>query len=42
LEILSGNGFGLIDAKPSIETVYTIRNSNPVGLKGEYHPFAKK
>ena len=42
IEILKGNGFGLIDAKPSIETVYAIRNSNPVGLKGEYHPFAKK
>ena len=41
-EILKGNGFGLDDAKPSIEIVSTIRNLNPVGLKGEYHPFAKK
>ncbi|MGC9342524.1 MAG: Gfo/Idh/MocA family oxidoreductase [Bacteroidales bacterium] len=41
-EILKGNGFGLKDAKNSIETVYTIRNSNPVGLKGDYHPLAKK
>ncbi len=41
-EILKGNGFGLSDAKSSIETVYTIRNSNPVGLKGEYHPILKK
>jgi UDP-N-acetyl-2-amino-2-deoxyglucuronate dehydrogenase len=40
--ILSGKGFGLLDAKSSIETVYTIRNSVPVGLKGEYHPLAKK
>jgi len=41
-EILKGNGFGLDDAKPSIEIVSTIRNLNPVGLKGAYHPFAKK
>ncbi|RLD58697.1 MAG: oxidoreductase [Bacteroidetes bacterium] len=40
-EILKGNGFGLDDARPSIETVFTIRNSKPVGLKGEYHPFLK-
>ena len=41
-EILKGNGFGLLDAKSSIETVYAIRNSNPVGLKGDYHPILKK
>lgn len=41
-EILKGNGFGLKDAKNSIETVYAIRNSNPVGLKGDFHPMAKK
>jgi len=40
-EILKGNGFGLDDARPSIETVFTIRNSKPVGLKGDYHPFLK-
>jgi len=40
-EILAGNGFGIEDALPSIEVVYEIRNSNPVGLKGEYHPFLK-
>ncbi len=38
-DIFKGNGFGLEDARASIETVYTIRNANPVGLKGEYHPF---
>jgi UDP-N-acetyl-2-amino-2-deoxyglucuronate dehydrogenase len=37
-EILKGKGFGLEDARPSIEVVYRIRNSTPVGLKGEYHP----
>jgi UDP-N-acetyl-2-amino-2-deoxyglucuronate dehydrogenase len=39
--ILNGEGFGAGEARPSIETVYTIRNSAPVGLKGEYHPFLK-
>ncbi len=41
-EILKGNGFGLDDAKTSINTVYDIRNSKPIGLKGEYHPMLKK
>ncbi len=41
-EILKGNGFGLDEAKKSIEIVSTIRNLNPIGIKGEYHPFAKK
>jgi UDP-N-acetyl-2-amino-2-deoxyglucuronate dehydrogenase len=40
-EILSGNGFGLQDAKQSVETVYTIRNAKPVGITGEYHPILK-
>jgi UDP-N-acetyl-2-amino-2-deoxyglucuronate dehydrogenase len=40
-EILAGKGFGLRDAKQSIETVYTIRNAKPVGIKGEYHPILK-
>ena len=39
--ILNGEGFGASEARPSIETVYTIRNAVPVGLKGEYHPFLK-
>lgn len=41
-EILKGNGFGLKEAKPSIEIVSTIRHLEPVGLKGEYHPFCGK
>jgi UDP-N-acetyl-2-amino-2-deoxyglucuronate dehydrogenase len=40
-EILAGHGFGLDDSLPSIESVYTIRNSQPVGLKGEFHPILK-
>jgi len=41
-EILSGNGFGLDEAYPSINTVSVIRNLEPIGLTGEYHPFCKK
>lgn len=40
-EILAGNGFGINETLPSIETVYNIRNASPVGLKGEYHPYLK-
>lgn len=40
--ILSGEGYGIEDARQAIEIVHNIRNSSPVGLKGEYHPFAKK
>ena len=39
--ILNGKGFGLIEARPSVQTVYEIRNQRPVGLKGEYHPILK-
>ena len=41
-EILDGNGFGVEAARKSIQTVYTIRNTTPVGLKGDYHPFARR
>ena len=41
-KILKGEGFGLEESKKSIETVYTIRNATPVGMKGDYHPFLKK
>ena len=41
-EILKGNGFGLDEARKSIEIVSTIRNLKPIGLVGECHPFAKK
>jgi len=40
-EILGGRGFGLTEAKNSIELVYDIRNSIPVGCKGNYHPMCK-
>ncbi len=41
-EILAGNGFGLEEARQSIETVYQIRNSALSVLTGEYHPLIKK
>ena len=41
-EILKGNGFEIGESRKSIEIVYNIRNQNPVGLKGDYHPFALK
>jgi UDP-N-acetyl-2-amino-2-deoxyglucuronate dehydrogenase len=36
-DILNGGGFGLTDAAPAIEVVSSIRNSSPIGLKGDYH-----
>jgi len=41
-KIIEGKGFGLDDARQSIQTVYTIRNSKPIGMIGEYHPFCIK
>ena len=38
--ILDGNGFGLEEARPSIEIVHDIRHMDPIGLKGDYHPLA--
>jgi UDP-N-acetyl-2-amino-2-deoxyglucuronate dehydrogenase len=40
--ILSGSGFGIDDARHSIEMAYHIRNSEPTGLTGDYHPFLKQ
>jgi len=40
--VLAGNGFGLLEARNAIETVFAIRNANPIGLKGDYHPFCNK
>jgi UDP-N-acetyl-2-amino-2-deoxyglucuronate dehydrogenase len=39
--ILNGNGFGLKDARTSIQTVYDIRNQAPSPLQGDYHPILK-
>jgi UDP-N-acetyl-2-amino-2-deoxyglucuronate dehydrogenase len=40
--VLDGKGFNLREALPSIELAHAIRSQAPVGLKGEYHPFAAK
>jgi len=40
-EVLAGRGFGLEDARQSVEIAYNIRNLKPVGIKGEYHPLLK-
>jgi UDP-N-acetyl-2-amino-2-deoxyglucuronate dehydrogenase len=39
--ILAGNGFGLMEAMSSIQIVHDIRTQTPLGLKGDYHPFAQ-
>jgi UDP-N-acetyl-2-amino-2-deoxyglucuronate dehydrogenase len=39
--ILNGNGFGIDDARESIELTDYVRKTKPVGLTGEYHPFLK-
>jgi UDP-N-acetyl-2-amino-2-deoxyglucuronate dehydrogenase len=41
-EILNGNGFQIGEARKSIEIVYNIRQQVPVGLQGDFHPFALK
>ncbi len=40
-KILDGQGFSISEAKESIQLVHDIRNATPVGLTGDYHPFAK-
>ena len=40
-DILNGKGFGIQEARKSIEIVHNIRTSSPVGLKGDYHPILK-
>ena len=41
-EALRGEGFGLDEARPSVEIVSDIRNAQPIGLKGDYHPLARQ
>ena len=40
--ILMGKGFPISEARRSIEIVHDIRNMQPVGLKGDYHPLARQ
>lgn len=39
-DILSGGGFKVEEARKAIQIVQQIRNAEPVGLKGDYHPMA--
>ncbi|SFK49640.1 Gfo/Idh/MocA family protein [Rhodanobacter glycinis] len=39
--ILAGQGYGLEDNRTAITAVSTIRNAQPLGLQGDYHPFLK-
>jgi UDP-N-acetyl-2-amino-2-deoxyglucuronate dehydrogenase len=38
-ETLAGKGFGIDDARPSIELSYQIRNANSTGIGPDAHPF---
>ncbi|MHA3080194.1 Gfo/Idh/MocA family oxidoreductase [Acinetobacter sp. ANC 3791] len=38
-EILAGHGFGLEENRTAIKTVAHIRDAQPLGLTGDYHPF---
>jgi UDP-N-acetyl-2-amino-2-deoxyglucuronate dehydrogenase len=40
-EILAGRGYGMQDARPSIELAHHIRNADPVGLDEQSHPMTK-
>ena len=40
-DIVSGGGFRIKESLKAISIVHSIRNSTPIGLKGDYHPFAK-
>lgn len=42
-DILAGKGYGIADARPSIELAYQIRHARPTGVKGYYtHPLLAK
>ncbi len=41
-KILGGSGFGLSEARSSIEVVHAIRTKKIIGLKGDYHPLASR
>lgn len=41
-KLLKGDGFGIGQARAYVETVHSIRNAMPIGVKGEYHPLLKR
>ena len=40
--ILKGEGYRIGDTREAIQIVHDIRHSEPVGLKGDYHPLAAR
>jgi UDP-N-acetyl-2-amino-2-deoxyglucuronate dehydrogenase len=40
-DILSGGGFQIEESRKAIQMVFDIRHSEPIGMKGDYHPFCK-
>jgi len=40
--ILSGKGFGIADALPSVQLAYDIRQAKPKGVTSDSHPFAAR
>ncbi|PAF48104.1 oxidoreductase [Helicobacter sp. 12S02634-8] len=41
-EILAGRGFGLEDARTCIQIIHDLRNTQPIGLIGDYHPLCQR
>jgi UDP-N-acetyl-2-amino-2-deoxyglucuronate dehydrogenase len=41
-QLLAGEGYGMKEARSSVEIAHGIRNSTPIGIKGDYHPLLKK
>lgn len=41
-DVLDGGGFDVKEARTAIQIVHDIRHAEPLGLVGDYHPFAKK
>jgi UDP-N-acetyl-2-amino-2-deoxyglucuronate dehydrogenase len=39
--IIANNGFGVKEARPSVELVHQIRDMKPLGLVHDYHPMAQ-
>ncbi len=40
--ILYGKGYNLNETRKAIEIVHEVRTQKPIGLQGDYHPFARK
>jgi UDP-N-acetyl-2-amino-2-deoxyglucuronate dehydrogenase len=40
-QLLAGSGFGMRETRASVEIAHQIRNSAPIGIKGDYHPLLK-